>query len=243
MENGLLVALSSQGVLRRSLDIIANNLANSDTAGFKAERLLVTDAPVASRLPLVDGGPSIAFVRDLASVRDPRDGRLEQTGNPLDVAISGDGYFALSTPEGERYTRNGHFRLDAAGTLVSEEGHPVQGEGGQPLVLAADDAALGIGRDGTIAGADGPIGRLRVVGFADPTLLEPTAGGLALADGQTAEDLAAPLVLQGTIEKSNVEPILEIERMIRVQRAYEQAKTVIDREDERIRKMLSVFAE
>lgn len=243
MENGLLVALSSQGVLRRSLDVVANNLANIDTAGFKAERMVIVEDPVASRRPWVDGPPLTTFVRDLASVRDGSDGRLDETGNPLDVALRGDGYFVLQTPEGERYTRNGHFRLDTAGNLVSEDGHPVQGQGGQPLALAAEDLTIDIARDGTLSSERGNIGRLRVVRFADASALEPTADGLALAGDQVAEEAPAPELIQGMIEKSNVEPILEIERMIRVQRAYDQAKMVIDREDDRIRKMISVFVE
>jgi flagellar basal-body rod protein FlgF len=243
MENGLLVALSSQGVLRRTLDVVANNLANIDTAGFKAERMMVIEDPVTSRRPTIDGTRRTTFVRDLASVRDPSDGRLDETGNPLDLALRGDGYFVLTTSEGERYTRNGHFRLDTAGNLVSEDGHAVQGQGGQALTLTADDATIGLSRDGTLSSERGLIGKLRVVRFADPTALEPTADGLAAATGQTAEELAAPEMVQGMIEKSNVEPILEIERMIRVQRAYDQAKMVIDREDDRIRKMITAFVD
>jgi flagellar basal-body rod protein FlgF len=243
MENSLLVALSSQGVLRRSLDLVANNLANIDTAGFKAERMVVIEAPVASPKPYTDGPPRTTFVRDLASVRDASDGRLEDTGNALDVALQGDGYFVLTTPDGERYTRNGHFRLDAGGNLVSEDGHAVQGEGGQPIAATAEDAAIGVTHDGTMTSERGAIGKLRVVRFADPGALEPAADGLALAGDQVVEEMPAPTVLQGMIEKSNVEPILEIERMIRVQRAYDQAKTVIDREDERIRKMITVFVQ
>jgi flagellar basal-body rod protein FlgF len=243
MENGILVALSAQGVLRRTLDVVANNLANIDTAGFKAERMVVIEDPVAGRRPIIDGPRPTTFVRDLASVRDPADGRLDETGNPLDAAIRGEGYFVLTTPEGDRYTRNGHFRLDPAGTLVSEDGYPVQGQGGQAVAFTADDVTIALNRDGTITSERGAVGRLRVVRFADPTALQPTAGGLAVNGDQGAEEMAAPELMQGMIEKSNVEPILEIERMMRVQRAYDQARSVLDREDERIRKMISAFAE
>ena len=136
MENSILVALSAQGVLRRNLDVIANNLANLDTAGFKAERFMVAAHPIAPARPRTEVPGPTAFVRDLATVRDASDGRLDETGNALDLALRGEGFFVVSTPDGDRYTRNGHFRLDDTGTLVNEDGFPVQGQGGAPIVLA-----------------------------------------------------------------------------------------------------------
>ena len=242
MENSILVALSAQGVLRRNLDVIANNLANLDTPGFKSERFMVVAHPVAAAGPRTDVPGSTAFVRDLATVPDVSDGRLDETGNSLDLALRGDGFFVISTADGDRYTRNGHFRLDDTGRLVNEDGLPVQGQGGAPIVFAPEDAAIDVTRDGTIASERGGIGKVRVVRFDDPAALQPVGGGLATTQA-APQELAEPEIIQGMIEKSNVEPILEMERMIRVQRAYEQAKQVIDREDDRIRKMVAVFIE
>lgn len=242
MENSILVALSAQGVLRRNLDVIANNLANLDTAGFKAERFMVAAHPVEAARPRTEVPGPTAFVRDLATVRDASDGRLDETGNALDLALRGDGFFVVSTPEGDRYTRNGHFRLDDRGQLVNEDGFPVQGQGGAPILLAPEDATIDVAADGTVTSERGGIGRLRVVGFDDPSAMQPV--GRALATTEAAPlDLVQPEIVQGMIEKSNVEPILEMERMIRVQRAYDQAKQLIDREDERIRKVIAVFVE
>ena len=242
MENSILVAVSAQDVLRRNLDVIANNIANLDTAGFKAERFMVTAFPVEASRPRTEVPGTTAFVRDLATVRDASDGRLAETGNALDLALRGEGYFVVSTADGDRYTRNGHFRLDDGGRLINEDGLPVQGLGGGPLVFAPEDASIEIAGDGTISSERGQIGKLRVVRFDDPSAMRAAGGGLGTSEA-APQDVAQPQVLQGTIEKSNVEPILEMERLIRVQRAYDQAKQLVDREDERIRKMITVFAE
>ena len=203
---------------------------------------MVAAHPIAPARPRTEVPGPTAFVRDLATVRDASDGRLDETGNALDLALRGEGFFVVSTPDGDRYTRNGHFRLDDTGTLVNEDGFPVQGQGGAPIVLAPEDANIDIAGDGTVASERGGIGKVRVVRFDDPSAMQPVGGGLATTEA-AAQDLALPEIVQGMIEKSNVEPILEMERMIRVQRAYEQAKQLIDREDERIRKAIAVFVE
>lgn len=242
MEDSILVALSLQGVLQRNMAVIANNMANVNTSGFKAEQLLVADQQIPSDRPTVDGRISTAYVRDIASVRDPSDGRLDVTDNPLDLALRGDGYFVVSTPDGDRYTRAGHFRLDTNGQVVTEEGYALQGQGGAPMTLAPTDATINVARDGTMSAESGVIGRVRVVQFLDPKVLQPQGGGLASSEAPP-QDVAAPELIQGMLERSNVEPINEIERMIQVQRAYDQAKLIVDREDDRIRKMMVVFVE
>lgn len=242
METSILVALSLQGVLQRSMAVIANNMANVNTSGFKAEQMLAVDQEVASQRSTVDGLVSTAFVRDVASVRDPSDGRLDVTDNPLDVALRGEGYFVVTTPDGDRYSRDGHFRLDANGQIVTEDGFALQAQGGSPLVLGPTDATLSIARDGTVSSESGNLGKIRVVQFSDPTALQPVGAGLAASD-TPPQDVLVPEMVQGMIERSNVEPINEMERMIRVQRAYDQAKQMADREDDRIRKMLVVFVE
>ncbi len=242
MEDSILVALSLQGVLQRNLGVVANNIANVNTSGFKAERVVVTDQQVQSPRPTIDVWETTAYVRDIASVRDPSDGRLEVTDNSLDLALRGEGMFVVTTPDGDRYTRDGHFRLNETGQIVTEEGYPLQGQGGTPLVIAAEDSSIDIGRDGTVSSGRGAIGKIRVVQFASPSALQPSGGGLVTTDA-LPQEVAAPEMIQGMIEKSNVEPISEIERMIRIQRTYDQAKLIVDREDERIRKVVNVFVE
>lgn len=242
MEDSILVALSLQNVLQRNMAVIANNVANVNSSGFKREQMLVVDQEVPSPRATIDGRVSTAYVRDIASVRDPSDGRLDVTDNPLDLALRGDGYFVVTTPDGDRYTRDGHFRLDAGGQVVTEDGFPLQGQGGAPLLLASTDSTISVAEDGTLSTESGVLGRVRVVQFADPTALQPLGEGLATSEAPP-QDVASPQMIQGMLERSNVEPITEIEQMMRVQRAYDQARDVGDREDERIRKMLVVFVE
>ncbi|TVS00351.1 MAG: flagellar basal-body rod protein FlgF [Rhodospirillales bacterium] len=240
MENTLLIALSHQAALRRRLEVIANNVANMNTTGFKAEQPMFAEVLVRSRGGETARGELLSFVLDRATRRDIAAGPLVATGNPLDVAIVGEGYFVVMTPTGENVTRQGRFRLDDAGQVVTEHGFPVMAEGDQPLVLGAEDGDITIGRNGVVSTANGEIGRLRIVRFDNEQELRQVAGGLLTAD-QPGEDMAAPELAQGMLEGSNVEPVREITRLIEVQRAYDSASRLIDREDERIRKMIEEY--
>ena len=241
METSIIVALSRQDTLQRHIDVVANNLANMNTTAFKGERMMFTDHLVRTGSGDHRVGDAIAFVRDLATVRDLADGKLEQTGGDLDLALVGEGYFVVSTPEGERYTRDGQLRLDQAGQLVTEDGLPVLTQSGAPLVFGPQDTRIGIARDGAVSSEMGDLGRLRVVRFAHPERMQPVAGGLMASDEQP-EDVAAPALMQGMLESSNVQPIVEMERLIDLHRAYDQARVLVDREDDRIRKMLQAYA-
>lgn len=240
METTLIVALSRQGALRRQMDVVANNLANMNTNAFKAEEMMFTDHVVSSGGP--GFGEPIAFVRDVATVRDHSQGRTEATGNPLDVAIQGDGFFTIEDPAGgELYSRNGRFQLDDTGRLVTADGAAVLTRAGSPLYFTEADTDIAIARDGTVSSENGELGQLRIVAFARPEALQPMGGGLYAAD-TPGQEVARPHIEQGMLERSNVEPILEMERMIRVQRAYESVRNLIRNEDERIKQMLQVYA-
>ena len=241
MENTLMIALSHQAALRRRMDVIANNIANMNTTGFKAEQPLFAEHVVRNRGGATPLGDALSFVIDRATIRDTADGGFEATGNPLDVAIHGDGFFAVETPAGEQYTRNGRFRVSPEGLLVTEHGHPVLGQGGEPLAIGRADGEIAISSDGVVSSTNGEIGRLRIVRFDDPQRLLMVAGGLMMADAPASE-VAFPQVEQGMIENSNVEAIREMTRMIEVHRSYDRAKQLIDREDERIRTMMETYA-
>lgn len=240
MESSILVTLSRQGALRRDLDVVANNLANMNTTAFKAERMMLVDHPVPAPGVRDPRGQPLMFVRDVATVRDLADGGLEETGADLDVAISGDGYLVVDTPLGPRYTRNGHLRLDGTGQLVTDHGLPVLTREGTPVAVALEDGRIGIGRDGSIITDAGVRGSLRVVRFEQPQAMQMIEGGL-LSSEETPQDVPAPMLMQGMLERSNVQPILEMKRLIEVQRAYDQARGLIDREDDRLRKMMQVY--
>jgi flagellar basal-body rod protein FlgF len=240
MENTSFIALSRQGTLRRQMNVIANNLANINTTAFKGEKMMFIQHLVRSRGGERILGEKIAFVRDIATVRDTTEGPHEQTGNPLDVAIRGEGHFVVETENGARYTRNGRFQIDAAGRLVTQHGDPVLSTAG-PLFFTPEDGPITIARDGTISTENGQLGRLRIVRFENELELEAVSGGLYQTD-QQPEDVANPNVVQNMLERSNIEPIIELTRMIDVHRAYNRAKTIVDAEDERIKKMVRDYA-
>ena len=237
MENTSLIALSRQGTLRRQLNIIANNLANMNTTGFKAKKMMFIEHLTRSEGGNGIAGQPISFVRDIATMRDTAAGTLKETGNPLDLAIRGPGYFVVETEDGERYTRNGHFRLDEAGQLVTQGGNPVLSDSGQPFFFSPEDSAIMVAPDGTVSTENGELGRIRVVRFENDQELRETTGGL-LTSESPPQDVETPDVAQNMLENSNVQPIMEIARMIAVERAYSDVKIFIAREDERIRTMM-----
>lgn len=228
MENAAYIGLSRQMTLRRELDIVANNIANADTTGFKVEQLLVeTEVGDRARNDSVRGG--VNFVLDGGVGRDYSQGALRQTDRPLDFAIEGEGvFFRLQDAGGEAYTRDGAFTLDPDGRLVTQAGLPVQGDGGD-IVL---DPALGspaIAADGTISQDGRPVGRLSLARFESLSVLEKGGDGLYRNASNSAPlDANDARVRQGMLEGSNVNPILEITNLIEISRAYERITKLIE---------------
>jgi flagellar basal-body rod protein FlgF len=239
MENTMYVALSRQSTLRRQMDVVANNLANMSTHGYKSGQMMFVEHLTKSK-----GGdslltPKLAYVRDIATMTDVKPGPVETTGNPLDIAIQGEGYFVVQTPEGERFTRNGRLQLDNTGQLVNQLGQAIMADGGAPLIFAPEDTEIVISSDGTVSTNNGELGKLRIVNFDNDQVLERTSGAqFTTTEDNPAQDVESPSVLQGAVEGSNVEPILEMANMIQVHRAYDSVKSFIDREDERQRSMI-----
>jgi flagellar basal-body rod protein FlgF len=222
MESTTYIALSHQMVLRHNMDIIANNIANMTASGFKAEAMLLEPVTVNA-----GQGQRLAFVQDVGVVRDTRPGPLTTTGNPMDLAIEGPGYFVVGTAGGIRYGRSGHFRLDELGELVTADGDPVLDDGGAPLNLPLDAGEISVAADGTLSGAQGVIGRLDLVTFADEQRLRKVGGGLYRAD-QAPQPAAEARIVQGALEGSNVQPIVEMTEMMATVRAYEGTQRVLD---------------
>ncbi len=233
MENALLIGLSRQVALARELDVVANNMANVNTNGFKARdarfaEYLMPNAR-ADAFPRPD--QRLSYVIDAGTPLDLSPGSVERTGNALDAAIKGDGYFVVQAPQGERYTRNGAFEIGPAGQLVTSDGHVVQGENG-PIAITPQETGVQIGADGTISTNQGTRGRLRIVAFADPASLRNE--GANLFSATTPAQAAGPgaRIEAGAIERSNVKPVLEMSRLMEVSRAYTSVAGMLSRMDE-----------
>jgi len=231
IENAQLIGLSRQIALQRQMDVVANNMANINTTGFKAENLLFEEfvMPVARDRDFRSGDQPLSYVQDWATIHDLSGGAMVQTGSELDVALNGDGFFAVQTAAGERWTKAGAFQLDAGGTLVDASGNPVLGERG-PIKFGPAETGILIGKDGSVSSSAGAKGSLRIVEFASPQ--ELTREGSNLYAGGTPVAATRTGVMQGFIEKSNVSGVTEMADMIRVQRAYESAASLATKQDE-----------
>jgi flagellar basal-body rod protein FlgF len=244
MDNALLVGLSRQMALGRELDVIANNMANVTTAGFKAResRFQEFAMPVARANTFKPQDRMLSFVVDAGTALDTSLGAVEATGNPLDAAIKGDGFFAVQTPAGERYTRNGAFTLDAGGQLVTSDGFPVLGENG-PITIGPQESGLAFAPDGTVSTSQGQRGRLRMVRFENSNALRNEGANLFSASVPAQPAGATSRIESGSIERSNVKPIIEMTRLIEVNRAYTSVAGMMSRLDEMKRSAISRLAD
>jgi len=241
MENALLIGLSRQVALTRELEAVANNIANLNTTGFKADGTLFEEylMPVARDNQFSAADSRVSFVRDRATWHDLGQGPVQRTGNPLDVAIDGDAFFVVQTARGERYTRNGAFQINANGELMTSEGDRVLGEGG-PIQFQSNDNNINIGRDGTVrvregasATIDAARGKLRLVSFERPRRLQKDGGSRFLAPaGMDPQPAVRASVAQGAIEKSNVRAVVEMTRMIEITRTYSQVALMLQQQSE-----------
>lgn len=232
MENTLFIGLSRQLVARRQMDVIANNLANVSSPGYKSEQMMF-----AEHVKAVDRFTTLTFVRDIAVARNYGPGELQHTDNPLDLAIKGDGWFEVEVGESLRYTRNGHFELNSDGVLVNTSGHAVQSAKGGPIVFSPGDSNIVIASDGTVTAAGVARGKINIATFDDMQSLRKISGNLysTSEEPKKATDFS---VLQGMLEKSNVQPIMEVTRMIDTLRGYQSTQKLLDQEHERQRKTI-----
>ena len=238
MDNSLLVSLSQQLAAYQSMDVIANNIANVSTPGFRREQ--PTFQEYVAQVPAGEGETgtqSVSFVQDSGIVRDMSEGPRQSTGNTYDLALRGRGFFVVQTAAGERYTRNGHFGLDAGGRIVDDAGNALLGDGG-PLTITTDDGDIHIGADGTISGKNGQLGKLRIAAFADEKSLAKEGANLFSAAGQQATTPTDFAVTQGMLEGSNVQPVVEISRMVEVMRAYQATATMTQSQEDLMRQAI-----
>ncbi len=232
MDSSAYIALSRLSAQQRNVDTIAANLANSGTPGFKANRMIFDEWIARSGGADRPGARAVAYVQDRATYRDQAAGRLARTDNPLDLAISGDGFFVIDTPRGERYTRSGRFTLAPDGRITTSEGYTLLSSEGKPLVVTEQDTRLTVAADGTLESENGPLGKIRLVSFDDKNQLKPEGQVLFAANGP-ARAAEGARITQGMVEESNVEPILEMTRLMGEVREFQFVTQFVDAEAER----------
>jgi flagellar basal-body rod protein FlgF len=253
MQNALLVGLSRQMSLSHELDVIANNIANLDTTGFKADNAAFSQflMPGARDDDFAAGKDRrISFVQDRATWVDLSPGTMQRTGNPMDVAIDGKGYFTVQTQRGQRYTRNGALAINAAGQLVTSSGDQVLGTNG-PITFQPNDRDVIISPTGLVSVRDGSgtnsaqRGQLQIVNFDQPQQLQKDGDSTFLAPPDVNPTPASPdtRVMQGVIEKSNVRPIAEMARMIEITRSYSDIAAILQQQGDLRRNSLQQLAQ
>jgi flagellar basal-body rod protein FlgF len=252
MENALLIGLSRQMALSHQLDIVANNVANIDTTGYKADNAAFSAylMPGASDAQFAGKDRRVSFVEDRASWIDFSPGAIQHTGNPLDVAIDGKGYFVVQTPRGERYTRSGSFAVNPSGQLVTSDGNQVLGTGG-PITLQATDSHVTISPSGIVTARDGAgttsaqRGQLQIVSFDQQRALQKDGGSTFMAPPTVTANPApaSTRVVQGGLEKSNVRAIAEMARMIEITRSYSDIAAILQQQGDLKRNSLQQLSQ
>jgi flagellar basal-body rod protein FlgF len=232
MENAQLISLSRQIALTRQMDVVANNMANINTTGFKAEDILFEEykMPVAKDRDFSYSDQTLSYTQDWATVHDLSAGAFKPTGAETDVALQGEGFLTVQTPAGEQYTKSGALQIDSQGVLVDQSGYPILSNGG-PIKFGSADGAITISEDGSISTENGGAkGQLKLVEFANPQDLKRE--GSNLYSGGTPVAATKTRVVQGVIEASNVSGVSSMAEMIRVQRAYQSLASLMEKQND-----------
>lgn len=236
MDNAGYVALTRQTGLLREMRLVANNVANANTTGFRAQSITFSEH-IKRAGPAVD---SLSMSDARVDVISRNQGVLTQTGGAFDLAIEGEGYFLIGTADGERLTRAGHFTTDPYGALVTQDGDAVLDAGGAPILLPPSNEKPHIARDGSISLAGQPVAQVGLVIPTDPDAMI-RVGSTSFDAREGWEPAPAPMIHQGALEGSNVDPINQIARMVEIQRAYELGQKFLERENERINGVINTL--
>ena len=227
MQDSLYVALSSQIALERRLDTIAANVANASTIGFRATGVKFEDVVSGT------GSRSVSFASSGKTYLSGAHGALTETGNPFDFAVQGDAWFAIETPAGTVMTRDGRFSMNENGELMSSEGYPALDSGGAPIQLDPRNGPPKAGADGSLRQNDQLVGAIGLYNF-DPGENFVRYGNSGIVPARTPEpvtDRSDVGIAQGFLEESNVNPVLEMTRLIQVQRAFENTAALMRQTD------------
>ena len=245
MDNTKYIALSRQMGLWKQMDIVSNNMANMNTSGYKQDDAVFSSYLVKTENAAGFGKVPVYFTHVFGEFTDFAEGAFVQTGNTFDLALKGDGFFSIETDQGERYTKKGQFLLDADGKLVTADGDIVLSENNEPFFFAPGEKEISFAENGDVSTENGVIGRLKIAKFADNqkllkianTMFENVAGNAMQVNSGDAS------VAQGYVEKSNVEAIAEMTKMIKLQRSYEYVQQMIDEEHDRVSNTIAAYAQ
>lgn len=217
MINAGYVGLSAQLALQQRLDTIANNMANSTVSGFRAEHIRFTTNASRTSIPTTD------FSTAGRTYLSMRVGEIVRTEGALDVAVDGNAWFGVETPQGTAYSRDGRFQITHSGELRTLTGHRVLDVGGSPILLDANGAPPSIARDGTITQGARRIGTIGLFALSADAMLSRGVDATVLSDqpGQPVADSPTIGMRQGFVERSNVNPVVELSRLIMDQRLFE----------------------
>ena len=233
MENAGYTALTRQVGLLREMSSVAQNIANMSTTGYRREGVVFSEFVH----DLGPDDPSLSTAAGRVRAPDLSVGAMQLTGGEFDLAIDGEGFFLIATPEGDRLTRAGSFTRDAAGNLATPDGYALLDAGGAPVFAPPDAQKIAIAPDGTLSADGTPLAQIGLWQPADPNQMSRTSGVRFAVEGGV-NPVDGGMIRQGYLEGSNVNPVTEITRMIEVQRAYELGQGLLERDDERIRAVL-----
>ncbi len=226
MANGIYIPMTGAIAAQQRLDTVAHNVANTDTPGFRQQRAQFS----AFFVPSPDARPvEKGFVSMTDNRIDDTPGTIMTTGNPLDVAIDGPGWFVVGGPDGELVTRSGNFRMETDGTLVDIGGNPVlggAGDGRSPIQLRPDGGQPSVGRDGTVTQNGTQVARIAIVTI-DPAALEPRGDTHYRAEAEAMEPSANARVIGGAIESSNMNPVRGLVELVQLTRDFQSAQKVM----------------
>lgn len=238
MQSNIYVALSAQMALQRRLDTLANNVANTNTVGFRGDEMSFEE------LVSPPGTDPVSFVSKGETHISTKQGEVTQTGNALDVAVRGDSWLAIQTPTGVAYTRDGRMQMTKEGVLTTLEGYPILDAGGTPVQLNPNDPPPTINKAGTIEQAGNNLGALGLYRMPKGAKLTRAEGVAVVSDVPPTPELEFLNngVLQGYVEKSNVNPILEMTHLITIQRNFEAVSTMLSDTESTLQDSLKTLA-
>lgn len=236
MDNVFYTTIARQRGLAREMQVVANNIANASTTGFRRESVIFSE-----HVKKLDEAGTILSMASANGRRIHMDqGVTTPTGATYDFAIEGEGFFQVETPDGPALTRAGAFSPNAEGELTNPDGLRLLDEGGTPVVVPVEARDVRLAADGTLSADGAPLARIGLVRPLSTDSLSRQGGMLILA-GAEVEPVEEAKIVQGFLEQSNVNPITEVARMIDIQRAYEAGQSFLDLEDARIRSVVQTL--